>query len=454
MSQEAHRFYANLISARFPDAAATLVDRLGKVNWERKQRLQHETEARETPDDEVTSKFHDSGIGSSIPTQTSNAATVISFFSSLADGTQARIPRLSEEAKAGAPFTCDACGKTITVQSDYQWKEHIYQDLRPYICFFENCSFNTTEFRDRKVWMDHLRLEHRLGPRQKDYKCPLCLEDISTGRNPSHHIAKHLEEISLAALPQNVDSTEMNDANQGSQRTGISKATFSDPKTMTVNSLGNLYEDQGELDEAEKMYERALDGKEKALVTEPGQLPFTQHQSSTLLPHADMSQMHLPSAAREPEMGEPGFSYTNFSIGHSYAQYASTSTPRFTPSTDMNIDPSFGTFVMSPASTVNVPQHPTFDQGDFSECKPTRAGAEKEETPSASLAAQSTNEDDEPPSPSEAEAARTMEDEQGKVARSHHLYQAQPDENGEYHCHSEGKQGCNHKPTKLKCNYE
>jgi tetratricopeptide (TPR) repeat protein len=33
----------------------------------------------------------------------------------------------------------------------------------------------------------------------------------------------------------------------------------------TVNNLGNLYSDQGKLDEAEKMYQQALEGYEKAL---------------------------------------------------------------------------------------------------------------------------------------------------------------------------------------------
>jgi tetratricopeptide (TPR) repeat protein len=32
----------------------------------------------------------------------------------------------------------------------------------------------------------------------------------------------------------------------------------------TVNNLGNLYTNLGQLDEAEKMYQRALQGKEKA----------------------------------------------------------------------------------------------------------------------------------------------------------------------------------------------
>lgn len=40
----------------------------------------------------------------------------------------------------------------------------------------------------------------------------------------------------------------------------------------TVNSLANLYKNQGKLDAAEKMYQRALQGMEKALGPEPGGL--------------------------------------------------------------------------------------------------------------------------------------------------------------------------------------
>jgi tetratricopeptide (TPR) repeat protein len=35
-----------------------------------------------------------------------------------------------------------------------------------------------------------------------------------------------------------------------------------------INNLGNLYANQGKLDEAEKMYLRALEGREKALGAE------------------------------------------------------------------------------------------------------------------------------------------------------------------------------------------
>ena len=40
-------------------------------------------------------------------------------------------------------------------------------------------------------------------------------------------------------------------------------------------------------------------------------------------------------------------------------------------------------------------------------------------------------------------------------ARDHELYKsAMPAEDGLFHCPWEGKDNCNHKPEKLKCNYE
>lgn len=83
-----------------------------------------------------------------------------------------------------------------------------------------------------------------------------------------------------------------------------------------------------------------------------------------------------------------------------------------------------------------------------------RLSIEIETIPSTSPMGESPLDDDELLSPSDAAAAKDMEEEQGQIARSHPLYQAQPDDSGKYHCPNEGKPGCNHKPTPLKCNYE
>jgi len=128
------QFYANLIHARFPRANFDLVDKLGKVNWDRFKRLEaqrssliangesclfSEHECTETV--AASSKFQDSGLGTSVPAITVYAATVASW-ASTADGSCPRIPPLSEDAKKGNPFTCDACGRKIRVSETKMWR--------------------------------------------------------------------------------------------------------------------------------------------------------------------------------------------------------------------------------------------------------------------------------------------------------------------------------------------
>jgi hypothetical protein len=72
---------------------------------------------------------------------------------------------------------------------------------------------------------------------------------------------------------------------------------------------------------------------------------------------------------------------------------------------------------------------------------------------SISRPTQSLEENEEIMSPTDA-AEIKLEEERTKVARSHPLYQQSPDKDGKYHCPEEGKAGCSHKPTPLKCNYE
>ncbi|KAF2743403.1 hypothetical protein M011DRAFT_220612 [Sporormia fimetaria CBS 119925] len=130
-------------------------------------------------------------------------------------------------------------------------------------------------------------------------------------------------------------------------------------------------------------------------------------------------------------------------------------------------DPAYGGLVMSPASVISthLPSAATaeFEQRQMFEAKYvcqslasmilTLCSADFEGATPSSVG-QSVLDDDDVLSPSDEAAAKDIEEEQGKIARSHPLYQAQPDESGKYHCPQEGKPGCNHKPTPLKCNYE
>ncbi|CAO2651814.1 Nn.00g000970.m01.CDS01 [Neocucurbitaria sp. VM-36] len=113
-------------------------------------------------------------------------------------------------------------------------------------------------------------------------------------------------------------------------------------------------------------------------------------------------------------------------------------------------DTTFGAFVATPTSTTSVhfPHNVEYDQSRLIDSR-----NENEDTTSTSLPPQSLDDNDEILSQSETAEAK-LEEERTKVARSHPLYQQLPDKDGKYRCPEEGKAGCNHKPTPLKCNYD
>ncbi|RYP42053.1 hypothetical protein DL767_000565 [Monosporascus sp. MG133] len=128
--------YCDRIAQRFSQTEEELVSRLGKANFQRYLRCKEkrDTAGQEVPTGEETtpflgdrgaatiapsSKFHDSGIGSSLPTL-SYAETVMSY--GQGEGTSIRIPPLPEEAKRGSPFECVACGQRITALTNSAWK--------------------------------------------------------------------------------------------------------------------------------------------------------------------------------------------------------------------------------------------------------------------------------------------------------------------------------------------
>lgn len=135
----AYDYYAELIVAKFPKARLDLVECLGKANWDRYQRMQLERSNNEydpaagvkylenkstaSLSQLADSKFRDSGLGTSIPAQSSTyAATVISFFSSIPGAQHIRIPPLSLEARRGWKFSCIACGKYVRATTNREWR--------------------------------------------------------------------------------------------------------------------------------------------------------------------------------------------------------------------------------------------------------------------------------------------------------------------------------------------
>jgi hypothetical protein len=74
------------------------------------------------------SLYHDSGLGSSMPAQSSHAATVAShssFVSSLAEDNTGnlRVPSTPKEVSKGIPFKCNICGHVLSrIRNRVDWK--------------------------------------------------------------------------------------------------------------------------------------------------------------------------------------------------------------------------------------------------------------------------------------------------------------------------------------------
>lgn len=126
-----------------------------------------------------------------------------SYSPSLMDGGSITIPPLPRESTAGKPFECPYCFFLIEVSGTRSWSRHIFNDIKPYVCISSDCRTPNRLFDSRREWFSHLATSHDIG----NFECPLCKEILSSLRQYERHLARHLEELALFALPR----SEMDD---------------------------------------------------------------------------------------------------------------------------------------------------------------------------------------------------------------------------------------------------
>lgn len=130
----AYQYYADQISIRFPNASDSLVEVLGKCNWERYMRIhkkrEENTQREGSPigEAETMSKFHDSGLGTSMPAQSALGVPRGSFsyaeteVSKRAEASHRRLPPLPEEGRKGWSFLCEVCNSVVRIRRTNAWK--------------------------------------------------------------------------------------------------------------------------------------------------------------------------------------------------------------------------------------------------------------------------------------------------------------------------------------------
>ncbi|KAI7775495.1 hypothetical protein LA080_006738 [Diaporthe eres] len=192
--------------------------------------------------------------------------TGTSYAPSCVDDSELRIPRVPPEYVDG-PFLCPYCFLPVSIENRYQWKQHVFSDLRPYNCLEPGCAQAETGFVRRKDWFSHVVREHwrtwtcTLGCADRfttsslfsehmsqkhgsattslemdagsrddltkaNGKCPLCWEyEIVSSHQYRSHVGHHLEQLALFVLPgaeeieEQIDEEESGVSQSESQET-------------------------------------------------------------------------------------------------------------------------------------------------------------------------------------------------------------------------------------------
>ena len=125
--------YVSIVRDKFPKAQDQLIERLGEANWQRHISVRKQVGANEKPLEEQEvgsifhphSAFHDSGIGTSVQTQTQYAESHTSFISSNTEGAKGalRVPPMPANACSGQSFQCPVCKLIVSnIQNRVEWK--------------------------------------------------------------------------------------------------------------------------------------------------------------------------------------------------------------------------------------------------------------------------------------------------------------------------------------------
>ncbi|KAH7003037.1 hypothetical protein EDB82DRAFT_3888 [Fusarium venenatum] len=94
-----------------------------------------------------------------------------------------RVPPRPSAAEDGT-FECPFCYKTISAGTRTEWKQHVFGDLRPYICVFSNCTNSNIDFGRLHNWQLHFSKYH-----WRSWSCPFeCQQPLSSAEELSSHI--------------------------------------------------------------------------------------------------------------------------------------------------------------------------------------------------------------------------------------------------------------------------
>ncbi|KAF3050885.1 hypothetical protein E8E11_010759 [Didymella keratinophila] len=169
------------VQAKFPSAPQYLAQRLGRAISSRRQYLTY----REQHHDKLSKGIDRLGLeavrsefttNSTEATQLQRTVTLdvmddgddTASMTSYATSVNATLkaPSLPKEAHEKEHYSCPLCFALIAIHTTTFWKRHVYQDLRPYCCTYEDCTTADRLFDSRHAWF-----AHEIEAHYTDFQC-------------------------------------------------------------------------------------------------------------------------------------------------------------------------------------------------------------------------------------------------------------------------------------------
>lgn len=136
-------------------------------------------------------------------------------------------------------------------------RQHIYLDLQPYMCLDLSCPYSSSTFESRDKWISHLALDHEMEPKWASAECPLCREETGNGKIAiTKHLSKHLEEVSLSALPVEVDSDA---ESENSPESSDASSSCNEGNGAGIDENGEMLSVEFETELASKAFSNLVD---------------------------------------------------------------------------------------------------------------------------------------------------------------------------------------------------
>jgi hypothetical protein len=350
------------VREKFPNADPGLSERLGKATARRRQYLKYREEhAMKLSEglDAGDEGENATTVASSIPgrlkeTQATadfaefddseSNVSKTSYAPSTADEAQLRVPPLPKEHAEG-PFRCPYCCMIVSITTRHEWKKHVFRDLRPYVCLSSSCTTPEQQYLRRSDWMDHMRRDHwriwrchfgcadtfhsarefeqhvrgahpswepsrnlatlqRLSSNpdlsRSRGKCPLCFDfQIMSDKQYGSHVAAHLEQLALFALPSTGSGEEDDESRDVESESNGQVGKKYD--TETLDSVGADSDDKAQ---DEPMDEQQAETEAAGSVPEGAPSPATPPAKQMPDPEVEALDAALDKHRKEVEAHE------------------------------------------------------------------------------------------------------------------------------------------------------